>query len=191
MWLLALVLAVPAGLLLLRAGLGPWTDDEFYALMHGSGELSVRLLIVALLATPLQRIRPRAAVVKWLRRRRRVFGVAAAGYAVLHAAVYLRHLAPDDVLGDLRQPGYVLGWVAVLAMLPLAATSFDRAVKRLGRRWKALHRAAYLAAVAAALHWWLKPEGATRLAVVLHFAPLLVLQIQRIRIGRARQPQSR
>lgn len=72
------------------------------------------------------------------------------------------------------------GWLAFLIFLPLAATSMDYAVRKLGPRWKALHRLTYGAAVLTLLHWaslegW---EGPT--PALINFAPLAVLVVYRL-----------
>jgi methionine sulfoxide reductase heme-binding subunit len=186
-WLLPAGLAAVGLTLVVRAVAGPWNDELFYGLMHDSGEFSVRLLVVSLAATPLQRIWPKAALVKWLRKRRRAFGVAAFGYALVHLAFHLVYRW-DRIADDLQQWTYIAGFVAFALMVPLAATSFDRAVKSLGiRRWRSLHRLAYLVAVFAALHWLTKTEGDVLVPVVLHFVPLALLEANRVRLALRRR----
>lgn len=122
--------------------------------VHASGVLSVRLLIVTLALTPLARLFPRAPWLHWLRRRRRYLGVATFAYALLHAAVYLeRQQTFDRILEDAMAAAMWTGWVALVVLLVLAATSNDASVRRLGRRWPLLHRAVYAAAVLSFAHW--------------------------------------
>lgn len=190
-WVLPGVLCIPAFVLLARAASWPWSDESYGELMHASGEFATRMLIIALLATPLQRIWPRARLVKWVRRRRRAFGVAAFAYALLHLGFYLAYTAPPMIIGDLTQWTYVMGWLAFLVMSPLAVTSTDGMVKRLGHRWRRLHRAAYVAAIAVCLHWLLKPDFDTLGPVLVHFTPLLLLQLNRVRVAMARRRSRR
>jgi hypothetical protein len=98
--LLWAVLAIPA-LPMLWAALQP--DVVFEELLHPSGEWSARLLIVALMLTPLAQLFPRQAWAKRLIRHRRAFGVAAFGYAVLHLAFYILEMRTvRDMLARLR-----------------------------------------------------------------------------------------
>jgi sulfoxide reductase heme-binding subunit YedZ len=146
-----LVLAVP-GVWWLQ---GYWRETLFYGeFVHASGVLSARLLIVTLALTPLARLFPRSPPLHWLRRRRRYLGVAAFGYALLHAAVYLeRQQSFDRILEDAMAAAMWTGWVALVVLLVLAATSNDASVRRLGRRWPLLHRAVYVAAMLSFAHW--------------------------------------
>jgi sulfoxide reductase heme-binding subunit YedZ len=149
--LLWLLLAAP-GIYWLQAY---WRETLFYGeFVHASGVLSTRLLILTLALTPLARLLPRARWLQWLRRRRRYLGVAAFGYALLHAAVYLERLQSiDRILEDAMAAAMWTGWIALLIMLVLAATSNDASLRRLGRRWPLLHRTVYLAAALTFVHW--------------------------------------
>ena len=89
-----------------------------------------------------------------LLRARRILGVAAFAYALLHFTIYAALELGLD-FGDLgrelaRRPYITLGFAALLALAPLAATSTDRMVRRLGRRWAVLHKLVYPAAILAA-----------------------------------------
>ena len=165
-YLFWLVLAVP-GVWWLQ---GYWRETVFYGeFVHASGVLSARLLNVTLALTPLARLFPRVASrdaddggplarplswLQWLRRRRRYLGVAAFAYALLHAAVYLeRQQSLDRILEDAMAAAMWTGWLALVILLALAATSNDASVRRLGRRWPLLHRAVYVAAVLSFAHW--------------------------------------
>jgi sulfoxide reductase heme-binding subunit YedZ len=150
-YLLWLVLAVPGAWWLQ----GYWRETLFYGeFVHASGVLSARLLIVTLALTPLARLFPRSLPLHWLRRRRRYLGVAAFAYALLHAAVYLeRQQSFDRILEDAMAAAMWTGWVALVVLLALAATSNDASVRRLGGRWPLLHRAVYVAAVLSFAHW--------------------------------------
>lgn len=127
----------------------------FYGeMLHATGVLAVRLLIVALAVTPLSRLFPGAAFTRWLRRHRRYVGVAAFAYALLHTAVYVDKKA---ALGVIVREGLAFdmwtGWLSLFVLLVLALTSNDSSVRRLGRRWKRVHRWVHAAAVLAFAHW--------------------------------------
>lgn len=128
----------------------------------GSGEWAVRLLILTLALTPLQRIFRKSKLVFWFARRRRYFGLASFAYALIHVGFYLFDMFMSWGTGALTwilfSAGnlYALaGWVGFLIFIPLAATSNRLSQMRLGRWWKILQRAAYVAALAIALHWLL------------------------------------
>ncbi|HLF11092.1 MAG TPA: ferric reductase-like transmembrane domain-containing protein [Gammaproteobacteria bacterium] len=127
----------------------------FYGeLLHATGELGARLLIAAMAVTPLRLMFPNAGWVRWLMRRRRYLGVAAFGYSLLHAAVYLERQADfASIVEDALEIAMWTGWLALLVMLALAATSNDASLRLLRRGWKWLHRCVYAAAALTFAHW--------------------------------------
>ena len=174
--LLWAVLAIPA-LPILAAAAVPGADLE--ALLNPTGEWSARLLIVALMLTPLALLLPNSRAVRWLVSRRRAFGLAAFAYAALHTAFYvvaMGHL--DDMLAELGATAIWTGWAALLVMLPLAATSNDAAMRALRSGWKRLQRLAYAAAVLTLVHWISIHDGLG--GALAHFAPLALLQLIRV-----------
>lgn len=150
LWLL---LALPGVITIVRYV----TGETFYGeVVHFTGELSTRLLIVTMAITPLRLMFPARGWVAWLMRRRRYFGVAAFGYAALHTSVYLaRTTLPADLLADAVEPGILAGWLAFVIFVPLALTSNDRSVRWLLQRWKCIHRWVYAAALLTFAHWLL------------------------------------
>jgi len=101
----------------------------------------------------------------WPLRLRRRLGVAAACYALLHFSWYLgvdQFFDMQAVVADLvKRPFITIGFAALLLLLPLAVTSTDGWVRRLGfARWKALHRLAYAAALLGVVHfaWRVKAD---------------------------------
>lgn len=170
------LLALPAAHLLYRfAGEDVWPDE----LVGPSGEWAARLIIVALMLTPLSTLLPRASWVGWLVRRRRAFGVAAFCYALLHLAFYAAEMETlENVLAELELLGIWTGWAALLLMLPLALTSNHASVRALGRGWKKLHRLAYPAALLVLVHWIIVHNAL--IEALLQFAPLAVLESYRL-----------
>lgn len=159
-------------------------DSTPHYLLHPSGEYSARLLIVALAATPLRMLFPRARWSAWLLRRRRHIGVAAMAYALLHTLFYLIDEGSlRAVLANLIYPSLIAGWLATGIFLALGATSNDAAMRALGKRWKRLQRWAHAAAVLTLLHWLLLEYN--WLIGLLHFAPLAALQAWRWHTTRA------
>ena len=148
--LLALLLALPWAWLGVAYSAG-WL---FYGeVVHASGEWAMRFLLAALAVTPLRRIFPSYAWTAWLLPRRRYLGVAAFAYTVLHAAVYLQRIDLPRILAEAAEAGLLTGWIGFALFLPLAITSNDASVRRLGGAWKTLHRLVYAAAAASFAHW--------------------------------------
>jgi methionine sulfoxide reductase heme-binding subunit len=171
------LLAVPAAVILYRYATVPgiWPGD----LLHPTGEWSARLIIVALMLTPLGQLLPQSRAVKWLIRHRRAFGVAAFGYAMLHLIFYILDMeTAAAMVAELGAPGIWTGWLALACLLPPALTSSDAAMRTLRRGWKRLQRLVYPAAVLTLAHWVLIHDGMT--AALIHFAPLALLQAVRI-----------
>ena len=119
-----------------------------------SGQWSIGFLCAALLATPLKRLFPNKKTTQLLLRHRRAFGVASFAFASIHTAIYLEKKWPATlVLKEGQDPSLLTGWIAFLLFLPLAVTSNNISVRKLGRSWKTLHRFVYIAAVFGFAHW--------------------------------------
>ena len=136
-----------------RDSLGP---EPVEALLHGTGQWALRLLLASLAITPARRWLG----LGWLAPLRRSFGLMAALYASLHLATYLTlevELDPRLLVEDVVERAYVsAGFAAWLLLALLAVTSTRGWKRRLGRRWRPLHRLAYPAAGLGVLHFvWL------------------------------------
>jgi len=170
------VLAIPAAHLFYRFVGEDLLPDE---MVGPTGEWAARFIIVALALTPLSRLLPGSGAVKWLLARRRALGVAAFCYALLHLAFYIWEMETlANMLAELGLAGIWTGWLALLMMIPLAATSNDAAVRALRSGWKRLQRLAYPAALLTLAHWILVHNGLGE--AMLWFAPLGALQLWRI-----------
>lgn len=91
---------------------------------------------------------------QWLKKNRRYFGVAAFGYAAIHTILYLvDQNSVTRVLADLPKLYIWTGGIAFVIFIPLAATSMDYFVRRMGPNWKRLQRWTYGAAVLTLIHW--------------------------------------
>lgn len=172
---------------------GAWIITRYIAdivtygeVIHFTGDLSVQVLIITLAAKPLRLALPKDAVAQWLMRRRRDFGLACFGYALLHVVVYLLRKQDWALIGaEAADWGMAVGWLAFLLFLPLAATSNDVSVRILRQAWGRLHRLVYPAAVLALAHWVLTAFD-PRLAY-LHAGVLAALEAARIALqARAR-----
>jgi len=176
-WLWAL-LTLPA--LQIAYELSTSTSDRvLHVLLHPSGEWSIRFLLVAMLASPLALVFKGWRGPRWLVKNRRYFGVAAFAYAALHTVFYLWSEPLSRVLSEATETDMLAGWLAFAIFIPLAATSMDWAMRKMGRGWKTLQRFTYAAAVFAFVHWaalhgWREWEPA-----VIWFAPLAALSAYR------------
>lgn len=182
-WLFLAFPAVAFFLPLIASGFDAGVAAE---LEHGTGETSVRLMILAMMITPLRTIFGARSAIVWLQARRRSIGVAAAGYALFHLIVYFIDFEVfrgvwKHALEDAVQFSIWTGYVALAITLIMAATSNNLSQRLMKAGWKRLQRLVYLAAILVALHW-VYVDGEW-LSAVLHFAPLLLLQTIRIAMG--------
>jgi sulfoxide reductase heme-binding subunit YedZ len=170
-----LLLSLPA--ILLVSGWWQGRIDSM-DMLHPTGEWSARLMILAMVLSPLLSILGPKRWLNWLVVRRRAIGVAAFCYAVLHLLFYLIDMGNlDDILAEWLAPGIWTGWAAFALMLPLALTSNDASVRWLRTGWKRLQRLVYPAALLTLLHWiWVHNSYAGALA---HFVPLGLLLLAR------------
>ena len=171
-----LVLSLPA-LALIR---GYWTGDIIAMdMLHPTGEFSARLMIIAMIISPLITIFGNRGWTGWLLRRRRSFGVAAFGYGMLHLIFYIIDMeALGPILAEFWAPGIWTGWAALLLFVPLAITSNNVSMRWLKQRWKLLQRLVYGAALMTLAHWLLIHDGMA--GALVHFIPLLALQLLRM-----------
>jgi sulfoxide reductase heme-binding subunit YedZ len=128
--------------------------DPVAMLLHTCGKWTLNFLLIALCMTPL---RDFTHSVLWLRFRR-MFGLFAFFYVLLHFCVYLL-LDQEGKLGALwqdivKRPYITIGFLGLLLLIPLALTSTAKAQRRLGRRWTRLHRLVYVVAVLGVWHYW-------------------------------------
>jgi len=156
---------------------------------HFLGEWTLRLLIATLCVTPLRQLLGW----HWLARHRRTLGLLAFGYATLHWLVYaLLDVQLDwrGLLEDLTKRPYIMvGMGGLLLLLPLAVTSTQAMIRRLGgRRWSLLHRLVYPAAVLGVVHFWMSVKADIRspLLFATGFGLLFAWRLWRWRRPRAR-----
>jgi sulfoxide reductase heme-binding subunit YedZ len=138
----------------MTGGLGA---DPVKALEHELGERALQLLILGLAVTPLRRF-----VGVNLIRFRRALGVLTFTYVALHLLVWLLLDVQivSQILADIAKRPYItIGMAGFVLMVPLALTSNDASVKRLGRKWKRLHLLTYPAAFLGGLHYVMLAKG--------------------------------
>ena len=123
-------------------------------LIHRNGLWGLRFLLITLAITPLRR----TTGMLWLVRLRRMFGLFAFFYVVVHFLCYAvidQRLALGPIVEDVIERPYItLGMAGLLMLVPLAATSTNGMVRRLGSRWQKLHRLVYVIAVLGVWHFW-------------------------------------
>ena len=177
-WLWA-VLSLPA-----LGMIAPFFGEETRALrgvIHGSGEFAARFMIISMMATPLMLLTRGSGFARWLKNNRRYFGVAAFAYAAVHTLAYVvveETLA--RILAEASAFDMLTGWLAFAVFIPLAATSMDFAVRKMGTWWKWLQRWTYGAAVLTLLHWASLHDWGGWAPAAVHFAPLAALTVYRI-----------
>lgn len=176
------LLAIPSIPMILALANGAVSEDgrpatEF--LLHPTGEFAARFMIISMIISPFRLMFPKNGFWFWMVRRRRYFGVAAFAYAAFHTVLYLIDMGSlQAVLGEFLAFGIWTGWLAFFIFVPMAVTSNDASVRRLGRFWKPLQRFGYLAAVTTLLHWmFVHNEFGPAL---VHFVPLALLETYRI-----------
>jgi len=154
--ILFLVCLLPLCLLVLRTVGNDLGANPVETLTHDTGDWALRFLLISLAVTPLRLLTGKA----WLIRYRRMLGLFAFFYALLHFSIYLwidQGFLWSEIVADiLKRPYITVGFAAFLILLPLAATSTKGMVRRLGKRWTSLHRLVYASALLAILHFiWL------------------------------------
>jgi len=160
---------------------------------RATGDWTLRFLLATLAVTPVRRLLGW----HWLLRFRRMLGLYAFFYAVVHLSSYVSfdHVFElTEILADIvKRPFITVGFTALVLMIPLAVTSTDKMVRRIGsKRWLALHRLVYLIAPLGVLHfWWMVKKDVTEpaiyaavLAVLLGYRLVAKLTGRRRRAGR-------
>ena len=155
-----------------RGGLGA-NPVEFVT--HSTGWWALTFLCITLAVTPLRRLTGWQMLV----RLRRMLGLFAFFYATAHFVTYVwfdQWFSLDGIVADVwKRPFITVGFAAFVLLVPLAVTSTNRMMRRLGRRWAQLHRLVYLIVVLGVLHfWWLK-QGKNDLAEPSIFAVIALV----------------
>ena len=189
---LASRLAKPCVFLLALLPLGYWLTALFQdalganpaeALLRGTGLWTLRMLCLLLLVSPLRE------ATGWthLARMRRMLGLFVFFYALVHFSAYVwldQSGQWEDIALDIpKRPFILIGLLALLLLFPLALTSFNAAIRWMGAaRWRSLHRAVYLIALLAILHFFWMRSGKRNFDEVAVYAAMIgVLLAWRVR----------
>ncbi|MEW7849940.1 protein-methionine-sulfoxide reductase heme-binding subunit MsrQ [Massilia aurea] len=157
-------------------------SDPLAAITLGSGEWALYFLCITLGMTPLRRLTGW----NWLVKLRRMVGLFTFFYALVHFTAFLwfDHFfdVPAMLADVVKRPFILVGFIAFVLLIPLAATSTNAMIKRLGgKRWQWLHRLIYVIAPLAILHFWWMKEGKNDFAEPIVFgsivAALLALRV--------------
>jgi len=197
--LLFMLCLLPLGKLLLSAfavagfSLGANPIEE---LLHRCGKWGLNFLLITLAVTPLRRLTGW----NWLLRFRRMLGLFAFFYVMLHFLVYLgldQRFAFGALGEDIAKRPYItLGMTALLLLLPLAVTSTNAMMRRLGKRWQKLHRLVYGISLLGVWHfyWQVKLDTLEPLIYAAILAALLAFRVvawrRRRRRGQMAAPRS-
>lgn len=141
-----------------------------------TGMLTLVFLMITLALTPVRKITG----LNWIVKFRRMLGLYAFFYGTLHLVTYLwfdRFFNLRSIAGDVAQrPFIAIGMTAFFLMVPLAITSTNKMVKRLGgKRWAMLHRLVYVAGAGGVIHYWMLVKSDKRLPLTFGFILLLLL----------------
>ena len=148
-------------------------------LIHRFGIWGLNFLLITLSVTPIRRLTGQA----WLLRFRRMLGLFAFFYVLMHFLSYAvvdQRLDFAAIIEDVIERPYItLGFTAFVLLIPLAATSNRRMVRRLGVRWKKLHRLVYPIAMLAVWHyyWLVKKDVTTPLVYIAILTALLGIRV--------------
>ena len=157
-----------------------------------TGMLTLIFLLLSLAVTPLRKVTGW----NWLGMHRRMLGLYAFAYGSLHFITYIwfdRAFNLKSVPGDVLQRRFIaVGFASFLIMIPLAITSTNKMVKRLGgKRWNRLHKTVYLAGLLGALHYYMLVKSDVRLPLTLAFVLALLLGYRIFAANRTTKPPAR
>ena len=142
----------PLAWLVYRAVFGGLSPNPIDDITDATGQWALRLLLTSLAVTPLRRLTGWNGLIQW----RRLLGLFAFFYVCLHLTTYVvldQFFDVASIVADIAKRRYItVGMAGFMLLLPLAITSTTAWIRRLGRRWQHLHRAAYVAALCGIVH---------------------------------------
>lgn len=153
------------------------------------GQWGLRFLVITLAITPLRDWLD----APWLVMLRRMLGLFSFGYVLLHFLTWLildQGLYWSGILDDIAERPFVtIGFAALLLLVPLAVTSTNRMMRRLGKRWKSLHRLIYLISVLAVWHYYWQVKADIREPLV--YATIVAVLLGWRALKASRRPNAR
>jgi len=170
--------------LALASLLGP---DPVAKLLHSCGKTALNLILITLLVTPVRQLTGFTHLV----RLRRMLGLFAFFYAAMHFVVYIvldRGMDWHSIVIDIAKRPYItIGFSALLMLIPLAVTSTNRMMRRLGRRWQKLHRLIYVVAIFGVWHYYWQVKRDVRLPLLYAFMLAVLLGYRLVRRWQVRR----
>ncbi len=160
---------------------------------RSTGDWTLYFLCITLAVTPLRRL----SKWNWLHKLRRMVGLFAFFYALLHFTTFLwfdHFFDVAEMLKDVaKRPFILVGFIAFVLLIPLAVTSTNGMVRRLGgKRWQWLHRLIYIVAPLGVLHfWWMKAAKHDLAQPILFMAIVALLLVMRLWWARKKQTPAR
>jgi methionine sulfoxide reductase heme-binding subunit len=127
--------------------------DPVKETLHVLGKTALNLLLITLLVTPVRQLTGFTHVL----RIRRMLGLFAFFYVLLHFLLYISYQGFDfgEIVKDVvKRPYITIGFLGLLMLIPLAITSTNKMMRRLGRRWQTLHRLVYVIAILGVWHYY-------------------------------------
>jgi sulfoxide reductase heme-binding subunit YedZ len=179
---IALLCLLPLMRLLVLGAVGGLGANPIEFITRSTGTWTLVGLMVILSVTPMRRLTGRAELVRY----RRMLGLFTFFYAALHFITYVwldQFFDPAAIARDIvKRPFITLGFTAFVLLVPLAATSSNAMMRRLGRRWRQLHRLIYLIALLGVIHYlWLVKKDLTE--PLIYGAVLVLLMALRLPWG--------
>jgi len=175
-WLMLLLAATPLLRLVSLGFTGGLGANPLEAITHGTGDWTLYLLCITLAVTPLRKLTG----INWLVRMRRMLGLMAFLYMALHftAFIWFDHFFDVAAIWKdiVKRPFITIGVIALVLSIPLAITSTNGMVRRLGgKRWALLHRLIYVIVPLGVLHYWWDKSGKNLIAQPLLFAVIVAV----------------
>ena len=174
--LLWVLCAVPLVILFIAGAMDRLGANPAEAVIRETGQWALRWLWLSLAISPLREVASLPALLRY----RRALGVTTFIYAFLHFLAYAwldKGFLIDEIVRDVFKRNFILvGMLALLLMTPLALTSFNAAIRKLGgRRWQMLHRLVYLVALLGLLHFYWKKSAKNDVGEVMVYAVILAV----------------
>ncbi len=148
--------------------------DPIEEITNPTGQWAIRFLLVTLSITPLVYFTKQRYLMKF----RRMLGLFVFFYACLHFSIYLidQQFTPSLILEDITDRTYItIGFSAFLLLIPMAFTSTKGWIKRLGRKWKKLHKSIYVIGILACIHFYWQSKSDMALQPFIYAGILVIL----------------
>ena len=189
-WVIYMLGMLPAPWFFYQGLTGALGVEPIKALEHEYGELALQLLVVSLAITPMRK----HLGINLLKFRRAV-GLLCFFYVSCHLLVWLvlDVQLPEQIMADIiKRPYITIGMAGFLLMLPLALTSNNWSIRRLGPTWRKLHKASYVIGLLGAVHFVMLVKG-IQLEPLIYLAMIIVLLVLRLpgrRVSTRQSPRS-